>query len=525
MGLFDRFRSRFASPAPVGAEITFADVAVGANSSDGSISSTYSDKNITFTGEVTGLDYATILRDKQANINSLYQLSDYYVDADPIYRGIIKEVYTPFSIVDDYRLVGANESVKKKYEDYYERINLRNVMESVFLSYYKYANVYIYLMPDGRIITLPPHLIRISNVTVGTQPVLEFNCGELRNNTRIQTGSVYKDYVQDQEMEVKLEGYPEEVSVGLNSNVDWVQLNPANTYVMQDTKEDWTRYAIPMISACLKPLKKKELISNWEDSGLQLGMHSFLHVKYGDKDEKVAPNRDQLTTLFNLFRTAMTSSASLAVTNSWCESKFIQPDLKDLFEYDKYRGVNADILSAGGVSGTIVSGRNETGASFGTSQISVKTAAIRIQKGKNQFCDIMNRINARLNSSASKVIPHAADKNVPKFEFPPVDLASSGAFQDACMKLWEKGVLSDRTLLTTYGYDVGQEVERKTNEQKDGTAETLMPKALKESKDTDTSTEAKERGRPKLSDNERTSDPGNAETGAQPKPSAPDQGQ
>ena len=69
MGLFDRFRSRLSSPAPVGAEITFADVAVGANSSDGSISSTYSDKNITFTGEVTGLDYATILRDKQANIN------------------------------------------------------------------------------------------------------------------------------------------------------------------------------------------------------------------------------------------------------------------------------------------------------------------------------------------------------------------------------------------------------------------------------------------------------------------------
>ena len=30
-------------------------------------------------------------------------------------RGIIKEVYTPFSIADNYKLVGANEKVKKKY--------------------------------------------------------------------------------------------------------------------------------------------------------------------------------------------------------------------------------------------------------------------------------------------------------------------------------------------------------------------------------------------------------------------------
>ena len=523
MGLFDRLRRRTTSNPMTSAGITFADVVVGAQSSDGA-SSTFSDKNITYSGEVKDLDYSNILRDKQSNINQLYQLSDYYVDADPIYRGVIKEVYTPFCIVDDFRLVGSNEAVKEKYINYYKRIGLRNVMESVFLSYFKYANVYIYLMPDGRIITLPPHYIRISNVTVGGQPVLEFNCGELRNNTRIQTGTVLRDFIEDQEMEVKLEGYPEEVSTGLNSNVDWVQLNPLNTYVMQDTKEDWMRYAVPMISACLKPLKKKELISNWEDSGLQLGIHSFLHVKYGDKDEKVAPNREQLTSVMNLFRAAMTGSTSLAVTNAWCESKFVQPDLKDLFEYDKYRGVNADILSAGGISGTIVSGRNEAGSTFGTTQVSVQAAAIRIQKAKDHFCDIMNRINARLNSSTSKVMPHSADKNVPRFEFPQVDLSGSAAFQEACLKLWDKGVVSDRTLLTTFGLDVGQEVERKNTEKSDGTAKTLMPKASKETNVTDESTDSEGRGRPKMSDTERNSDPSNSETGAQPKPSAPDQG-
>jgi hypothetical protein len=33
----------------------------------------------------------------------LYELSDYFVDADPIFRGIVKGVYTPFALADDWR--------------------------------------------------------------------------------------------------------------------------------------------------------------------------------------------------------------------------------------------------------------------------------------------------------------------------------------------------------------------------------------------------------------------------------------
>ena len=55
-----------------------------------------------------------------------------------------KQVYTPFSIADPWKLIGANEEVKQKYEKYYERIRLREKMESIFYQYHKYANVYIY---------------------------------------------------------------------------------------------------------------------------------------------------------------------------------------------------------------------------------------------------------------------------------------------------------------------------------------------------------------------------------------------
>jgi hypothetical protein len=118
-------------------------------------------------------------------------------------------------------------------------------------------------------------------------------------------------------------------------------------------------------------------------------------------------------------------------------------------------------------------------------------------------------------------LPHSADSNVPRFTFPPVDLTGSKAFQDACMKLWEKGMLSNETLLQTYGYDMGQEVERRKAEEAKGVTETLTP-PLEKTTTTTTTGDDPSRGRPTMDDSERHSDPAKSVTGRQPKGSNPE---
>lgn len=113
-------------------------------------------------------------------------MSDYYVDADPIFRGIIKQVLVPFSITDPWKLVGANEETKRKYEAYYDKIELKEKLESIMYQYFKYSNVYVYLFNDGRIITLPPHMVRIANVSVNEEPLLEFNCTQVLMSLGLQ---------------------------------------------------------------------------------------------------------------------------------------------------------------------------------------------------------------------------------------------------------------------------------------------------------------------------------------------------
>lgn len=243
---------------------------------------------------------------------------------------------------------------------------------------------------------------------------------------------------------------------------------------------------------------------------MNLGAHSFVHVAYGDSKSDILPDINQLNAVNSLFKKAMTGAA-LATTNHLCRAEVIQPDLNEMFSDDKYRDANAEILSAGGISGIIVSGRAEDGSNFASAQVSMQTAAIRIKQARDDFCELMNRVNERLNGKHGS-ITHSAPGNIPQFTFPPVDLTNSQKFLETCRALWEKGVVSTRTMLQIHGYDMDQEQERKKSEQP---AVSPIEKAAPQ----DDAGGSEKRGRPELEDTERSSDPAKAQTGKQPKPS------
>lgn len=388
-------------------------------------------------------------------------------------------------------------------------------MRSIFYQYYKYGNVFVYLMEDGNLITLPVHLVRIANITMDGEPVIELNCKSIKDDMTQQSAKAQKDFVEDDDIKKRLEGFPPEVAAALNKGKDWVQLNPENTFVLQDIKEDWMRYAVPMVATALRALARKALVSQYESAMLNLGIRTFVHVTYGDPKEDILPDINALNQVNSLFRRAMTGNA-LAVTNHLCKAVVVQPDTKDMFDDDKFREVNAEILSAGGISGIIVSGRAEDGSNFASAQVSMQTAAMRIKQARDNFCEMMNKINTRLNG-ASGGVSRSASGNVPKFTFPPVDLAGSSKFQATCHELWREGVLSTKTLLQIHGYDVDQEVERKRSEDSDGTTQ-----ALRKGAPTPSDSEPAEKpGRPQVDDAERSSDPAKSQTGKQPKPSNP----
>lgn len=419
----------------------------------------------------------------------------------------MKEVYAPFSVSGKFRLTDTDEHTRRQYLDYYDRINLKGFMDSVFLQYYKYGNVFPYLMADGRLKTMPVINTRIGNVIVGNNPIVEFNCRKIIDDFRELGIISEKGYVDDEALSTRLMGFPPEIVAGVRDRKEWVQLNPLRCMPLQDLTEDWMRYAYPFITACFSALQKKALIGAYEDATLRLGAHGFIHTTYGDPDNKIMPDRNQLMSIDKLIHAAM-KKTSLATTNNWVKAQFVQADVRTLYEFDKYKDVNNDILSAGGISGIIVSGVAKDGSTFASAQVSLQTAEKRIQQARAKFERLMDQIN----QEAAKMGLIKTDR-VPKFRFHPLDLQNNARFQETCMKLFEKGVVSMRTALETTGFDFGQEMSR-IREEKDARREITVstdPQASAEEHDG--------RGRPEMDDSQ--TDKGRSLSGKLPKPSNP----
>lgn len=491
-----------------------------AASLDDNVTLTYADKDITFTGDLQKFNYADILRQKQSHIYDIYQLADYFLDAEELFGSAIKCVYVPFSLTDGWFLTGGNEKVRDKYYEWLDRIHFAEKLESWFLQYYLFSNVFFSIQEDGDIVTLPPNLVRISNVMLNGNPLIEMNARSIKQDLKKQGQKAWKKFLDDEELQVRLQGYPVEISEALKKNTEWVQLDAKRTLVWQGVKPEWQRYAIPMVVMCLKPFAKKALISSWEDAQLQLGIAGFVHASVGaPKDSQVVVDVPILNAVQNITKQAMKATGGLATTQDTVAYEVVTPDLNYLFEDDKYKGPNTEILGALGINDTVSSG-SDASVSFGSSQISTKMVSLRITQARKSFCELMNRV-LRVVNGADFGLPRSNESKMPRFMMPQADLTQVAAFQSACKQLWDAGVLSNETLLKNYGIDVETEFEKKKKEIAAGQREVFVkPGTL--SNDNIGEGNSGTVGRPTLDDSERQSDPANSVTGRQPKPSSPE---
>ena len=488
------------------------------------VSGMFTDKNITYNGSLQNLNIDTILRDKQGHINDIYQLADYYVDAEELVGSAVKKIFVPFSISDGWSLTGGNDKTRAKYYEWFERIHFDEKIESWFYQYYLFANVYFALMEDSDIVTLPPHLCRITNVLVNGNPLVEYNVKSVKQDFKKQTGKALKKYLEDEDLKVRVAGLPKEVSEALNKNVEWVQLDPKTTFIFQGYKPEWLRYAMPMIVQCLKPLAKKEIISAFESQLLTLAAAGFLHVTVGaPPDGQVVADNNILSGIQALVKKAMAAGGGIFTSNDLVKTEFIQVDVDHMWDKSKYEDVNNEILGALGISSSVTSG-NDASISYGSSQVSTRLVSLRISAARKAFCALMNRIIRAVNGSPYG-LPRTTSEKLPTFVMPHSDLTKVAAFQEQCMKLWESGSISRKTMLTAHGVDIDMEKKKKKKEQDDGYDDVFVKPGTNNSSgenNTEQSEGDGKRGRPTMDDDERNSDPSKSDTGRQEKPSRPD---
>lgn len=469
----------------------------GKVSNDGSSNTVaiYENPNFGMCGWPKGYDVDMILRNKQDNIYLIYDLMNYYCDIDSIFNSCIKRVLTPFSVSSGWKLQGISERNKNKYTDYFDLIGIDNLCADIFYDLYLYGQCFLYDRQDY-IEILPPRRIRISSISVGGQPILEFQIIEFVKNYTMAK----EKYIDT--LLAQYKGYPEEILEGIRNGETWVQLNPQNTYAVQLEKSRWAKYAMPIGVSCLKSFAKKTLIGEYENALLNVGMKSFLHVKVGDKDVVKTASSPDLRDIGSIFKDAI-NGFPLAVTAWNVQSEWVQVNVKDMFDKSKYAEVNTEILSAIGISSIIATG-DSSGSNFASASINVSTVQTRIHQNQNKVVLFIKWLMAK------RATEWRISKNkIPQFLFNPANLQNDSNFKDEVLKIYQQGLISKQTAIDDLEYSYDQELERKKTEVKEKLDDvfTIPPSFNNQA--------AGENGRPVVKD----SDKDKSNTGKQPMPS------
>ena len=187
------------SPFEDKTRISASSIALAESAAD--VTNTFNDTGITYNGDITGYDYTRLQRDKQENIYDAYKLADFFLDSDEIYGGALKFVYLPFALTDGFYLTGGDPKVRAKYEEWFQRIGLEEKLESWFMQYFNFANVFFSLMEDGYLVTLPPVLSRVTNVKVNGNPLIEFNARAVKQDLKKQGQKALKKFLDDEKLD------------------------------------------------------------------------------------------------------------------------------------------------------------------------------------------------------------------------------------------------------------------------------------------------------------------------------------
>ena len=249
-----------------------------------------------------------------------------------------------------------------------------------------------------------------------------------------------------------------------------------------------------------------------------------MHASVGaPPDSNMVADTNILNAVMAVTKSAMKAGSGIAVTHDWVDYEVVQPDVDKLFDNDKFANCNQEILGAFGINNSVTSG-SDASISFGSSQISTKLVSIRISAARRALSEMMNRAMRMINGSPYG-LPRTADEKIPEFVMPICDLTKVAAFQEACLKLWETGNVSRQTLMDAYNLDIDKEFELRKKEQDTGYDDVFVKPGTKSNStggDNAGSDGDGKIGRPRMDDSERASDPGNAQTGRQEKPSRPE---
>lgn len=224
-----------------------------------------------------------------------------------------------------------------------------------------------------------------------------------------------------------------------------VKLDEEELIIIQDRKFDYWDWAVPFIFPALKALSFKDCLRNMEIKACESVINSIFLFKLGDRANGFEPDENAYERLADILQ--VPGQALNLIWNEAIDAQILQPDISRIMDPKKHESADRDILTALGVPDVLLGGK---GSNFSNSFISVATILERLESARDKLTTFLY--------TELKIIADAMGfRRTPDIKFGRTSLTDKNSERNFIMALWDRGILSDDTILSEV--DTNSEVE------------------------------------------------------------------
>jgi hypothetical protein len=257
------------------------------------------------------------------------------------------------------------------------------------------------------------------------------------STTKINLPEIFKGKLNPVAKDKQAAGYAAEL-----------QLDETRLSVIQDvTKADYEDWATPQIYPANKEVMFKRMMRQGEISAMESLKHMITLIQVGDTKEGFAPTEAQLERVAAAL--AGGSQTHHLVWDDLIKGQVLQPNLQNIFDPAKYEEINKDIYAALGISESVMTGQG----SYANSFLSIKLLLEKLETLRDIVEDWL-RVELKKIADAMKF------KRLPMIQWGLMSLRDENAERKLWLDLYDRGLVSDQTMLEQFGSDFDVELAR-----------------------------------------------------------------
>jgi len=247
-----------------------------------------------------------------------------------------------------------------------------------------------------------------------------------------------------------------------------LQLDEDRLSVIQDvTKADYEEWATPQVYPAYKEIMFKRMMRHGEISAMESLKHMITLIKLGDTKEGFAPTEAQIERVAAAL--AGGSQTHHLVWDDLIAGEVLQPDVGNIFDPKKYETINKDIYAALGISESVMTGQG----SYANSFLSIKLLLEKLET-------IRDIIEDWLKVELKSIADVMKFRRLPQISWGLMSLRDENAERKLWLDLYDRGIVSDTTMLEQFDSDFDIELARQQVEK--GIKEEENPGILKTDK-------------------------------------------